>query len=47
MSLSLQVFVPEMSISSNFPKTRPEMEREIGVSDRGDNSKPLLLKLIE
>lgn len=47
MSLSLQVFVPEMSISSSFPKTRPEMEREIGVADRGDNSKPLLLKLIE
>jgi hypothetical protein len=46
MNLSLQVFVPEMSISSSFPKTRVDIEREIGIKD-GDNSKPLLLKLIE
>jgi hypothetical protein len=46
MNLSLQVFVPEMSIGSAFPKTRIEMEREIGIKD-ADPSKPLLLKLIE
>eukprot|EP00347_Sterkiella_histriomuscorum_P004528 403360119 len=47
MKLSLQIFEPEMSISTGFPKTRTEMEREVGLSDRGDSSKPLLLKLIE
>jgi hypothetical protein len=43
MNLSLQVFVPEMSLGSAFPKTRVEMEREIGVRN-GDPSKPLLLQ---
>jgi hypothetical protein len=33
MNLSLQVYVPEMSIGSAFPKTRMEMEREIGLKD--------------
>ena len=47
MDFSLQVFVPEMSLMKEFPKTRQEMEREINISERGDSSKPLLLKLIE
>jgi len=46
MKHSLQVFVPEMSLSDDFPKTKEEMEREIGIADR-DASKPLLLRLIE
>jgi hypothetical protein len=46
MNLSLQVFEPEMSISSGFPKTRGELEREVGFSN-SDQSKPLLLELLE
>ena len=46
MEHSLHVFVPEMSLSQDFPKSKQEMEREIGISDR-DASKPLLLRLIE
>lgn len=46
MEHSLHVFVPEMSLSEDFPKKRVEMEREIGISDK-DQSKPLLLKIIE
>ncbi len=48
MNLSLQVFEPEMSISTGFPKTRMELERELGVkSAMSDPSKPLLLTLLE
>lgn len=46
MNLSLQVFEPEMSISTGFPKTRSELERELGV-DQTDPSKPMLLELLE
>jgi hypothetical protein len=46
MEHSLHVFVPEMSLSEDFPKRRQEMEREIGIVDK-DQSKPLLLKLVE
>ena len=46
MKHSLHVFIPEMSLSEDFPKQREQMEREIGIADR-DNSKPLLLRLIE
>ena len=46
MKHSLHVFVPEMSLSEDFQKTRQEIEREVGVSDK-DGSKPLLLRLIE
>lgn len=35
-----------MSISTGFPKTRNELERELGV-DQTDSSKPLLLELLE
>lgn len=35
-----------MSISTSFPKTRNELERELGV-DSTDPSKPLLLELLE
>jgi hypothetical protein len=46
MKHSLNVFVPEMSLSDDFPKQKEEIEREIGIADR-DASKPLLLRLIE
>jgi len=46
MEHSLHVFVPEMSLSEDFPKRRQDMEREIGITEK-DQSKPLLLKLIE
>lgn len=46
MEHSLQVYIPEMSLTNAFPKSRLEIEREMGIFD-GDNSKPLLLKLIE
>ena len=46
MKHSLHVFVPEMSLSADFPKSKQEMEREIGIGDK-DASKPLLLRLIE
>ena len=46
MNLSLQVFEPEMSISTGSPKTRNELERELGV-DQTDSSKPILLELLE
>ena len=31
MNLSMKVFVPEMSLSEEFPKSRTEMERELGL----------------
>ena len=46
MKHSLHVFVPEMSLSDDFPKRKEEMEREVGIADK-DSSKPLLLRLIE
>ena len=46
MKHSLHVFVPEMSLSQDFPKRKEEIEREIGIGDR-DPSKPLLLRLLE
>ena len=46
MKHSLHVFVPEMSLSEDFPKSKQEMEREVGIADK-DASKPLLLRLVE
>ena len=46
MKHSLHVFVPEMSLSEDFKKSKMEMEREIGMADK-DASKPLLLRLLE
>jgi hypothetical protein len=31
MNLSMKIFVPEMSLSEEFPKSRSEMERELGL----------------
>jgi hypothetical protein len=31
MNLSMKIFVPEMSLSEDFPKSRTEMERELGL----------------
>lgn len=47
MKHSLHVFIPEMSLSEDFPThKKSDIEREIGIADR-DTSKPLLLRLIE
>ena len=46
MKHSLHVFVPEMSLQADFPKSKQQIEREIGIQDK-DASKPLLLRLIE
>ena len=46
MQHSLHVFVPEMSLSEDFPKAKREIEAEVGIADK-DVSKPLLLRLIE
>jgi len=46
MKHSLHVFIPEMSLSEDFPKRKEEIEREAGIADR-DTSKPLLLRLLE
>ena len=46
MKHSLHVFVPEMSLSEDFPKRKEEIEREVGIADK-DASKPLLLRLLE
>jgi hypothetical protein len=48
MNLSMKVFVPEMSLSEDFPKSRSEMERELNLKpSQTDPSKPLLLLLLE
>lgn len=45
---TLSVFVPEMSLHSDFPKQRDEMMRECGMSKSADlESKPLLLNMVE
>jgi hypothetical protein len=36
MNLTLQVYEPEMSISNSFPRSKGELERELGFS--GENS---------
>jgi hypothetical protein len=46
MDYSLQVFTPEASIG-NLPMARWEMERDLKIAKCGDNTKPMLLKLIE
>jgi len=34
MKHSLHVFIPEMSLSEDFPKRKEEIEREIGIADK-------------
>lgn len=46
MKHSLHVFVPEMSLSDDYPKRKDEIEREVGIGDK-DPSKPILLRLLE
>lgn len=48
MEHTLSVFIPEMSLHSDFPKRKEEMARECGIS-RGDysESKPLILSMVE
>ena len=44
----MSVFVPEMSLHADFPKTRDQMTLECGLARSQDNdSKPLLLNLVE
>ena len=48
MEHTLSVFMPEMSLSHGFPKSRDEMARECGLSkSQDDESKPLLLTVVE
>jgi hypothetical protein len=48
MEHTLSVFMPEMSLSHGFPKSRDEMARECGLSkSQDDDSKPLLLSMVE
>jgi hypothetical protein len=49
MNLTMQVFEPEMSLSSQMPKTKQNIERELGLGPAlsGDTSKPILLTLLE
>jgi hypothetical protein len=48
MEHTLGVFVPEMSLASDFPKSRNEMAAQCGFSkSQDDESKPLILRLIE
>jgi hypothetical protein len=48
MEHTLSVFVPEMSLHSDFTKQREEMVRECGFSkSQDDESKPLILRLVE
>ena len=48
MEHTLSVFVPEMSLHSDFPRSRDEMAAECGVSRSEDNaSKPLILNMVE
>ncbi|TNV77728.1 hypothetical protein FGO68_gene6451 [Halteria grandinella] len=49
MNLSLNVFEPEMSISSTMAKSHSNIERELGFGPAlsGDRSKPILLTLLE
>ena len=45
---TLGVFIPEMSLHADFPKSRDEMARECGFSkSQDDDSKPLILRLVE
>jgi hypothetical protein len=48
MEHTLSVFVPEMSLASDFPKSRSQMATECGLSKREDDtSKPLILNMVE
>ena len=48
MEHTLSVFVPEMNLDKNFPKTRDEMARECGIMrGQDDTSKPLILTMVE
>ena len=48
MEHTLSVFVPEMSLASDFPKNRAQMATECGLSRKEDDtSKPLILNMVE
>ena len=48
MEHTLSVFIPEMSLHSDFPKKKKEMARECGISGGDYNdSKPLILSMVE
>ena len=48
MEHTLSVFIPEMSLHAEFPKSREEMLSECGFQKSHDDiSKPLILQIIE
>jgi hypothetical protein len=48
MEHTLSVFIPEMSLHAEFPKSREEMLNECGFQKSQDDiSKPLILQIIE
>ena len=48
MEHTLSVFIPEMSLASDFPKSRSQMAMECGISKKeDDSSKPLILSMVE
>lgn len=46
MEHTLSVFIPEMSLHADFPKSRDQMEMECGLRKGEDYDKPLLLNLV-
>ena len=40
------MFIPEMSLHADFPKSRDQMEMECGLRKGEDGDKPLLLNLV-
>ena len=46
MEHTLSVFIPEMSLHADFPKSRDQMEMECGLRKGEDPDKPLLLNLV-
>lgn len=48
MEHTLSVFIPEMSLHADFPKSRDQMVRECGFTrSQDDETKPLILRLVE
>ena len=47
MEHTLSVFIPEMCLHADFPKSREQMERECGMQyEKDDADKPLLLNMV-
>jgi hypothetical protein len=46
MEHTLSIFIPEMSLHADFPKSRDQIERECGLSKNEDQDKPVLLNMV-